>query len=73
MNQLEILCGDLFYSCTCHEPAEHATDHRCRCGGEWSEDHEVVTLPDLVPFDNYPDACDVTPPIAVLDNRTPTS
>jgi hypothetical protein len=45
---MQLLCGDSFHSCFCDLPPGHGEanrHHQCRCGGAWTEEHEVVNLP----------------------------
>ena len=38
-------CGKAFYSCACTRPLDHVGAHRCECEGSWTDDGDIINLP----------------------------
>lgn len=46
-------CNEVFASCICKQDEGHDGRHVCPCGGAWTPEGEVDTLPPAVPFGTF--------------------
>jgi hypothetical protein len=48
MGDTETVCGATFFDCRCERPAGHDGEpHECLCEGSWTDDGDVLSLPNL--------------------------